>query len=403
MATVFDPTFESESHHGGRVRKTTAGKFVAERSTAGKLRRKTFSKKKEAIDHLKKDGAARDKHGHIAMALTGGEMKQAADALQKLQGRASLTMAVDFWIKHHPADCEIWTVKETHDRYIEEMQTPTDGGSPARPETIDTKKKRLRTFLKFHGEQPVSEITPEDVTAWINSFKNHAPRTVLNHRAELQSLFNFAENHLPQFENIVCKVKQRKKHETAPADILTPQQAEGVLRWLENNAPDRYALTFALMLFAGIRPLELTRPGTTFDWGCIRLDEGQILVPATTSKTRTFREVPITDNLRKWITRYPGSGRVCPAENRFRAKRLEACTKLGITWVPDMPRHSFGSYAGELHGLHKAAGWMGHSGGLGVFNAHYKGRSTPEQARAFFNITPTPEAGGKLIQINKAG
>lgn len=389
---------QSEPCNGGRIRKTTAGKWCGEVSDGGKIRRVLFDTKAEAQTHLSEMKSRRNEQGKIALALTGDQVRDALDAMHRMEAagivKTKLCHAVDFYIKHNRPHAKDYTFKEALAAYLEDLRQPTDGGSPARPETLRSKRKRLSTFTDTHGKKSVRQITDADISAWVESFGEIAPRTVLNRRAELQSVFNWCETNLPDFVNTVCKVKQRRKTETAPAEILTPAQTRAMLHAMEADYPPRYVLTFALMFFAGIRPLELLRPDNPLRWENIRLEEKTIFIPAKTSKTRTFRTVPITANLAAWIERYPGEGRIAPSESRFRAARTDALKKARVkSWPPDGARHTYATAAGELHGLHKAAGWMGHSGTLTVFQAHYRGLINSREAESFFEIRPEPKAG----------
>jgi integrase len=309
---------------------------------------------------------------------------------------------VDFFVKHNRPGLRDMTFSEALAAYLEELRQPTDGGSMARPETLRSKSKRLATFAAIHGKTSVRKITEADVSAWVESFGDVAPRTVLNRRAELQSVFNWCEKALPDFTNTVCKVKQRKPSEPAPAAVLTPEQTRAMLRAMEADFPPRYAVTLALMFFAGVRPQELLRPDNPLRWENIRMEEGKVFVPQTASKTRTFRTVPITENLRAWLERYPGEGRIAPSESRFRAARTACMKKARVkAWPADGARHTYATAAGELHGLHTAAGWMGHSGTLTVFQAHYRGLMNRAQAEAFFKIQPAAPAGN-VIQLRES-
>ncbi|MCC5848921.1 MAG: tyrosine-type recombinase/integrase [Verrucomicrobia bacterium] len=391
---------ESEPWNGGRLRKTTAGKWCGEVSDGGKIRRATFETKQEAKSFISDLKARRNLQGRLAMALTSVETKDAVDALHRLEAAGcprNLCQAVDFFIKHNRPGLKDMTFNAALAAYLEELRNPTDGGDTARPETLRSKSKRLATFGEKHGKKSVRKITAADVSAWVESFGDVAPRTVLNRRAELQSVLNWCEKKLPDFTNTVCKVKQRRKTEAAPAEILTPTQTRALLRAMEKDYPPRYAVSLALMFFAGVRPQELLRPDNPLRWENIRLDEGVIFIPQTASKTRSFRTVPITENLRDWLERYPGEGRIAPSESRFRAARTACKKKARVKkWPPDGARHSYATAAGELHGLHKAAGWMGHSGTLTVFQAHYRGLMNRKDAESFFEIRPAPAAGNVI-------
>ena len=405
MPTTFQKGI-SEPHQGGRIRKTTTGKWCGEVSDSGKVRRAFFDTKEEAKQHLSNMKARRNVQGNLALALTADQTRLAMDALHRMEKagcKPDLIEAVEFYLKHNRPGLLDMTFTEALNAYIAELKAPTDNGDPARPETIKSKEKRLRTFTDKHGKQSVRQITEADVKNWVDSFGDIAPRTLLNRRAELQSVFNYCEKVLPGFENKVCKVKQRRRKESqAPAAILAPTDAKKVLEYLEKNYPGRYAVTMALMMFAGIRPGELTRPDNPLTWASIRLEEGKIHIPAETAKTREPRSIPIEANLREWLKRYPDEGRIAPSDSRFREARGEAVregAKMKGGWPSDGARHTYGTAAGELHGLHKAAGWMGHSGGLAMFKAHYEGRMTRKDAEVFFNILPYAEKAGKVIQM----
>jgi len=392
---------QSEPWNGGRLRKTTAGKWCAEVSDGGKIRRAFFETKDEAKKHLSDMKARRNVQGHLALALTSDETRDAMDALHRLEAagcKRNLCQAVDFFIEHNRPRAVDMTLADALAAYMEQLRRPTDGDSPARPETLKSKKRRVKSFIEEHGEKSVWHITEADVSAWVESFGDVAPRTVRNRRAELQSVFNWCERALPDYTNTVCKIVQKKPGEAAPADIVQPGDALKILRYMEANFPPRYALSMALQFFAGIRPQELLRSDNPLRWENIRLEQGEIFIPQTASKTRTFRTVPITPNLRAWIERYPGQGRIAPAISRFRAARREAvrnATKMKV-WPHDAARATYATAAGELHGLHKAAGWMGHSGTLTVFQAHYRGLLNATDAKRFFEIHPEPAAGNVI-------
>lgn len=404
MAT-YDKTFPSEACHGGRIRRTEAGRYVAERSDAGRIRRTTFDTLAEARKHLSTTGARRDKLGQIATALTGPQAADALDALAILDGAdlrgVTLRTTADFYAKHHRPHVEDWTFSEALARHLADMERPNDASEPSRPESYKSKRRMVTTFETLYGAQSIRSITDADVKAWVRSFGDIAPKTRMNRLMALQSVFNWTERHLPGFENTAANFPSTgRKRKKTTVHILTAQEAEKLLRYFEKHAPPRYTATLALLLFAGIRPYELMRSDSRLTWGHIRVSEGRIEMPGTETKTGFARTVPIQPNLREWLLRYGGSqGRVAPCKQRFGKLRRAACKAAKIEWVNDSPRHSFASYAGEIHGLTQAAEWLGHVSGLGMFLTHYKGVTTPEEARRYFNIEPLPAAGAKIIRM----
>lgn len=69
-----------------------------------------------------------------------------------------------------------------------------------------------------------------------------------------------------------------------------------------------------------------------------------------------------------------------------------------MTWVRDGARHSFGTYYGKLNGYREAAEMMGHSGGMGIFDSHYKGLCKKlETAETYFGIEPSRQ--GEVVPL----
>lgn len=399
------------TYKGATIRKTVNGTFQADFQIDKKRRRKKFKTEEDAKSWLKAELKERDDDGNLAFILSPEEKLNASGALELLREHGqgvSLRTAVEFYIKHHPVNDSKLTLEQALSLYEADMRNPKDGGDPARPASINNKRKRLKGFLELHGGKDVRSITDKDVEAWAEGFSHLAMKTQINRKAELQSVLNFVEREelVPAFENTVCKIKQRKKKGGGKAEILSPEVAKAMLHKLEEDYPSRYAVTFALMCFAGIRPQELIPEegkGNPLTWENIRLDEGKIHVQPETDKTGDYREIPISDNLREWLVRYQGEGRIAPSSSRFRKARTKARIHAKLeSWPSDGARHSYATYGGEIHGLHMVAGWMGHVGGLAMLKRHYQGRTTAEQAEEFFGILPAPKEQGKVIQMSVA-
>lgn len=97
-----------------------------------------------------------------------------------------------------------------------------------------------------------------------------------------------------------------------------------------------------LMLWAGIRPAEVTR----LSWADIDSTEGVVAVHPQHSKTGGCRHVHICPALKRWLAHCPrpaGGGRVCPPNWQRRWKRLRTASGI-IPWPQDVLRHTFASY-----------------------------------------------------------
>ncbi len=391
---TFDKDFKSIPHAGGRIRKTASGKFAAERSDGGRIRRHTCETIAEAKRWLSNLGARRDAQGKIATALTAAQTRDALDSFSTLASAGldvKLKHAVDYYVSHHQRHEIDWTFTKALSLHLRDMEQPHDATEPARPETVKSKRRMLKSFENLYGQKSIRSITRSEVDLWVESFGDVAPKTRLNRTLALQSIFNWAEIHLPGFRNEAALFptggRRRKK---AVVKLMTPEQAESVMRYFEEHALPRYTATMALLLFGGLRPYELLRSDSQMTWRQIDLDVGKIEILGTESKTGHSRTVPISQNLKEWLSRYKGRGRIAPAKSRFGSLRRAACASAGVEWVNDMPRHSFASYAGEKYGHHLAAQWLGHTSGLSMYLSHYKGRSTLEEAERYFRICPHP-------------
>ena len=387
----------------GIIRKTEQETFVAEvnrdGSRGGGRSRKTFPHITGAREWIDEQLRARDTGGKITTQLPPRQVRDALDAIGALTGagiNATLRDAVNFYVQHHKAAGTSWTVEECVARQLKDLESPEDGGSPARPRTVSSKRNRLKGFRALYGAKKIVEITASDVSDWLESTgaKNQNLR---NFRTEIQSLFNFAKKRMPGgYDNTVARFPQKTRKEVQPAAIIQPKDVAAIIHHMEKLDP-RAALGFALGCFAGLRTEEITGP-RGLEWSNIDLKAGTIIVPATTAKARVHRKVKIGANLSQWLMKYRAEkGKVSAAAAQFFPARQAACEALGIEIPSNGARHSFATYYSEIHGPTAAAEQLGHSRGIEIFKKHYEGIATREQAEAFFEILPG--SPGRVIPL----
>jgi len=150
-----------------------------------------------------------------------------------------------------------------------------------------------------------------------------------------------------------------------------------------NNAPVAFVPFIAIGAFAGLRTAETER----LEWQDVDLSGEFIEVKAAKAKTRSRRLVPITTNLVQWVRPYAR-----PKGNVFEGNvsnaRVETAKAAGIRWKHNGLRHSFCSYRlAQIQNAAQVALEAGNSPTM-VFR-HYRELVKPEQAKAWFSITPS--------------
>ena len=380
-------------HRGHPIRRTTAGTYVPEVNRDGKRKRSTFATLGEAQAWIEAQERNRDEHGRISSIITAKQTRDALDALALLKAEglnASLHESAEFFALHHKRSADAWTVAECLANYLRRMEE-----EKARRRSIGNKRVRLASFADKHGKQKVTQITATDVLTWLDETRAQG-RHRRNFEIEIQSLFNFAASRMPgEYKNTVARFPSPPRGEIEPAEIVEPRHVAAVLHHLEAISP-RAAVGWAVACFAGLRTAELARNGGV-QWSDVDFERGEIVVRAALAKTRRERYVRIMPNLLAWLVKYRAEGCLALNEAGFHEWRMKACEALGITWPANGARHSFATYYGRLHNFRDAADMLGHAGGVGILEAHYKGKGDTDKARAYFEIKPMSSTAAAVI------
>ena len=252
---------------------------------------------------------------------------------------------------------------------------------------------RLERFARKHARRLVAEITTKEIDAWIYGLKN-APQSKDKHRRLLHNFFGFCAGRGYTDENPVAraaKVKVIRK----PPGILSPADTAALLA----VSPAEIIPALAIGFFAGLRTAEIAR----LDWSQVNLKRGYIEVSAEVAKSSQRRLVEITSNLRAWLKPHALlSGPVRLSEMRHK-DRFDAARKAsGVAWPPNACRHSFASYHLAMHqDSAKTALQLGQTTANVLFE-HYRELVTPEDAAAYFAITPESVKPSNIIPMNAA-
>lgn len=235
-----------------------------------------------------------------------------------------------------------------------------------------------KTFLKRWSGRMVSTIDSEELEAWYevtfssSGYRAHEVRTI-------RPAFSWAVRRKILKESPYSRMEGvRVKRQ--PISIYSPAEAERLML----TCPMEARASFALLLFAGVRPKELTR----LTWGNIR--DGYIHITAAIAKTQQVRNIEMESNLSAWLettgTHEPDEP-VCPPDWVRKARAIR--TAAGIHAVPDTPRHSYASYHLAAHkDLPTLKANLGHAPNSDTLFVHYRAAATPKDAERYWSILP---------------
>lgn len=229
------------------------------------------------------------------------------------------------------------------------------------PRTIQDFRQCMNRLMKedtLLAETPLSQLDSEACSQALEHAWPYAPVRRKKARACLSSLFRMGIRHGWCRHNPVDRIDIPRicEKQIAPLKFHEIQRLLSTAR-LPQHASCLPAL--GLMLFAGVRPKEVTR----LTWDDIDMDEREIIVPPRHSKTGGGRHIPICSSLLALLHAsqpQPGEQPICPPNwlNRWRALRLAA----GFThWQQDILRHTYASYHTKAyHNLPALQLYMGH-------------------------------------------
>jgi integrase len=306
-------------------------------------------------------------------------------ALEKLDGSATLTEAVEFYLGHTSPPGGARTVNSVLTEYIEAKKRAN-----RRQRTIQDIQTRLGRFAKDHGETSLHELTTSDLEKWLNKH-DYQQISRLNYRTALTGFFNFAVKRGYAQANPAQGIERPTLDEKIP-EILTVEECRELLASAEEHRP-KMAPYFAICLFAGLRPAE----AAGVDWKHINLSARTITVRPEVAKKRRQRIIDISDNLLAWLTRYrQTSGRLYYMRKEFEKVRSKA---EGVTWANDIMRHSYGSYHLAQHqDAARTALQMGHMSTDILFN-HYRELVTKKETEEYWTTAPSAKSQSLRLAV----
>lgn len=344
--------------------------------------------------------------------LDEAQVAEAEDAFHRLGSRYTLREAVDYFIRHFcEPDFKI-TMKDARFKFIEGKER-----EGVRERSRRQLESTLKQFEKFLGKGNaeigeavhVHEITAEDVERFLRQLRakdgtKASQKTWNNYRADLSSFFGWCGEHQRRWigDNPAARVKKFKKLGRDIPATLTVNEAEALMRHVEQFAGGAMVRYFALAIFAGLRTGpegELHKLARHPDRDkLIDLKNGVIHITPEISKTRDKRQVAIRPALRAWLER--SAPEILPTNHDRLVKAIRAKFKLSH----DVLRHTFFScHVGAFRSVGDAALEGGNS--ESIIKTHYLNLTTRAEAEAFWRIAPAgveiaapaPEAEGLRV------
>jgi integrase len=368
---------------------------------------KAFEKKMILAYQAQQDSAKIEEKNQSVLRLTKlpesdrNNLMAAAMTIAKAGGTTqSLIDAAEYYAAHVLSVKLNRTVKDVAQDYIDAKRK-----AERSPRTIMSSQFRLSSFKKKFGLRFIHEISTNDCELWLDAGK-WTGTTRNDQRRELSGLFEFAVGRGFCKLNPVSPIEKVIVRKGKPA-VFTVEQIRKLLHTAAVFIPDEYIIEsrkplsgslkpvkdakkianareqlvpyIALGLFAGLRPeSELQK----LDWSDIKFEADCQYIRAK-GKTGE-RDVTMSANLIEWLAPYRRvSGKIGYSKKRLAAVVAAA----GLTWSPDVMRHSFGSYHLAHHrNITETAHQMGNS--TKMVKDHYENVRTAKEATEYFATVP---------------
>jgi len=268
-----------------------------------------------------------------------------------------------------------------------------------RPRTLQGYRQIKAKLVAALGERLLATITVDDLQAVITPPGTPPTMAASNHRCA-RVFWNWAASKGWCRADVITGVQTRKPDRSGEIAILTVPEVAKLLAVAEEHFPQA-APSYAIQLFAGVRPAELRRLNAEHV-----TDEG-IELGASTTKKRSRRHIVPSKTLAAWLARYPfkpcknwkrvddacrwlAGWDVTPPAGMVEADVVKKTKKaVRPPWPQNAIRHTHATYsvtAGvEIETLLFE---FGHTASPEVLRAHYKGVASKKAALAFFALRP---------------
>ena len=260
------------------------------------------------------------------------------------------------------------------------VATPT-----LRPATKANYQTRTKVFVNGVENYRLDAVTPEMIESYLAK-RDVSPIARHTDLKVIKAFFKWAINPrrlltINPAAGVTVELGQRPE----PA-VLTVAQCKALLVAAEAHKNGKMIPHIVACLFAGLRPSETNR----LTWDKVNLDDKEIRLSPTDTKTGRARIIPLGPTLAAWLRAYEGTP-FCHADHRRDLIAIKLAAGLS-NLQPDILRHTSISHYFRLTGSYgKTAEFHGNS--EGIIKAHYQGRVSTEDTKAFYALLP--KKGGR--------
>jgi integrase len=326
-----------------------------------------------------------------ATGLTDTQIKLAEMSFKRLADDADLPRAIDHWLRHGKRNAVV-TESPRLDDAVKQFNAWLDGAKDSTGNGVCTlrelsKGPLRRTVGIFGNSLPnlrVDEITPEIIEEHLAGFKISATSRD-GYKRRISRFFSWCIERPRRWTTAnpcnQIRIDMGERH--APV-ILNLKQCEDLLRGAERK---RIAPYVALCLFGGLRPTEAAR----LDWQAVNLQDKEIRLEASQTKTGRARVVTICPALLAWLKAYKGRP-IFPPNWRKIFDAVKNAAGFGehdgqTPWTPDAMRHTAISYYFRNTGSYgQTAEQFGNS--EAIIKQHYQSRVSTADAKKFYALRP---------------
>jgi integrase len=229
----------------------------------------------------------------------------------------------------------------------------------------------------------IADVTVADINQYLTGLKHLSPVSKNGIRRNVVTMFSFAkkQSYIHPDRKTAAELSEKFKEEETDIEIFTPEEMGRILL----AAHARILPFLAIGAFAGIRSAEIHR----LHWSDIKWDRGHIEIAGKKAKTAARRLVPLTENLKAWLTPWrEATGPIVPISDSAGALGdVAAKARIPGGWRQNALRHSFISYrVAETGDAARTSLEAGNSPKM-IFR-HYREIVDAEAAKAWFSIRP---------------